>query len=147
MDLNKLKVALLLFWAVWFAIVFITNAMSALKAAGRLPPGWRFASKNFEAVEKAMSVHRAPRWVAGVLFAGVMAWQFAAFLLFAGALFASLAANALQPGLADHAFAAGIGLFAAFMIADELTLKYAYEQAHENLLILQVACLLLVHLA
>ena len=147
MDLNKLKVALLLFWAAWFAIVIVTNVLGALKAAGWLPADWRFASKNYEAVVKALSVHRLPRWAATGLFAAVVLWQLAAFLLFTHALLASLSGNTFVPGPADLAFAAGIGLFAAFMIADELTLKFAYEQAHENLLIAQLACLVVVHLS
>ena len=147
MDLDRLKLALLLFWSAWFAIVFATNAFSALKAAGRLPQGWRFASRNYEAVAKAVSVHRAPGWVPAALFAGVLAWQLAACVLFCDAFFVSLAAAVVQAGAADRAFAAGIGLFAAFMVADELTIKYAYEQAHELLLVAQLACLVVMHLA
>ena len=147
MDLNPLKVGLLLFWAAWFATVLATNTFGALRAAGGLSPKWTFASRNYEAVMKAVSVHAAPPWVARFLFAGVLAWQLAAFLLFAAALAASLAAGTLVTGAADRAFAAGIGLFAAFMLADEITIKYAYEQAHEMLLLSQPACLVLIHLA
>ena len=134
-----LKLALLLFWATWFSIVFLTNAFSAMKAAGRLPPEWKFASKNYEMVAKAVSLYRAPAWVPRLLFLGVMAWQFVAAALFWYALADMAVANA--------AFSAGILLFAAFMIADELTLKYAMEQPHELLFIAQIASLLVIRLA
>ena len=134
-----LKLALLLFWATWFSIVLLTNAFSAMKAAGRLPQEWKFASKNYETVAKAVSLYRAPAWVPRLLFLGVMAWQLVAAALFWYALADMTVANA--------AFSAGILLFAAFMIADELTLKYAMEQPHELLFIAQIASLLVIRLA
>jgi hypothetical protein len=41
--------------------------------------------------------------------------------------------------------AAGIGLWAAFMIADEITIKYAYEQSHELLFVAQLVSLVAMH--
>jgi hypothetical protein len=136
--MHFLKLALILFWALWFSIVFLTNAFSAMKAAGRLPPSWKFASKNYEMVAKAVSLYQAPAWVPLLLFLGVIAWQLGAAALFWYALADITVANA--------AFSAGILLFAAFMIADELTLKYAMEQPHELLFIAQLASLLALHL-
>jgi hypothetical protein len=137
--------ALTLFWAAWFAIVFLTNVFGALRAARILGPDWKFASKNFESVAKAVSLYSAPAWVARGLFAGVVAWQFAAATLYAVAFAATIGAGSFPMGLLDLAFGTGIALFAAFMLADEITIKYAYEQAHELLLIAQVASLALLH--
>lgn len=136
--MHFLKLALLFFWALWFSIVFLTNVFSAMKAAGRLPPSWKFASKNYEMVAKAVSLYQAPAWVPRLLFLGVVAWQLVAAALFWYALADTTVVNA--------AFGAGILLFAAFMIADELTMKYAMEQPHELLFIAQLASLLAMHL-
>jgi hypothetical protein len=141
-----LELALIFFWAAWFAIVAATNLCGGLKAAGRLPPSWRFASTNFEAVKKAVSIYAAPPWVAAFLFTGVIAWQLAACALFACAALASLQAHALSWPAVHAAFAAAIGLWAAFMLADEITLKYAYEQTHELLFLAQLATLVALHL-
>jgi hypothetical protein len=141
-----LKLAILAFWAAWFAIVFLTNLFGALKAAGTLSPDWKFASKNYEWVQKAVSVYSPPPWVAAFLFLGVLAWQFIAACAFAWALQASVRLGSVAAAPAATAFAIGILLWAAFMIADEITLKYAMEQPHELLFIAQVACLLLVTL-
>lgn len=145
MDERILAAGLTLFWASWFAIVFFTNVFGALRVAGAIGPGWKFASKNFESVVKAVSLYSAPAWVARGLFAGVVAWQFAAAFLYAAAFAAILGTASPPQGLLDLAFGTGIGLFAAFMLADEITIKYAYEQAHELLLIAQVASLALLH--
>lgn len=144
--LFTVKVALLAFWAAWFSIVFLTNLFGGLKAAGKLPETWTFASKNFEAVKKATSIHAAPPWVPALLFAGVILWQGITAVLFACAALASLSAGTMTWGAVNAAFAAGTMLWAAFMIADEITIKYAYEQAHELLFILQLATLVVVYL-
>lgn len=141
-----LKLALLLFWATWFSIVFLTNAFDAMKAAGMLPATWRFASRNYEMVVKAVSIYEAPKRVARLLFGGVLAWQALAAVLFWRALGRSASTGAVSLPTADAAFAAGILLWAAFMIADEITIKYAMEQPHELLLIAQLGSLLVIHL-
>jgi hypothetical protein len=145
-SIHFLKLAILAFWAAWFAIVFLTNLFGALRAAGVLAPEWKFASKNYEMVQKAVSIYSAPTWVARFLFLGVLAWQFTASCLFAWALQASARLGAVAMPQVDTAFAAGILLWAAFMIADEITIKYAMEQPHELLFIAQIACLVVIHL-
>ena len=146
MDLTPLKLALLSFWALWFSIVCLTNLFSALKAAGWLAPGWKFASKNYALVVKAVSLYEAPAWVPRLLFLGVVAWQLVAAALFWYALASSGAAGTLDMAAVNAACGAGILLWAAFMIADEITLKYAMEQPHELLLIAQLATLGVMHL-
>jgi hypothetical protein len=146
-SISFLKLAILAFWAAWFAIVFLTNLFGALKAAGSLPPEWKFASKNYELVQKAVSIYEPPAWVPRLLFLGVLAWQFLAACLFAWALLASVQVGAIAATPTQVAFGAGILLWAAFMIADEITIKYAMEQPHELLFIAQVACLVLMHVA
>jgi hypothetical protein len=141
-----LKLGLLFFWASWFSIVFITNAFSAMKAGGMLPPTWRFASKNFEMVAKAVSIYAPPAWLARLLFLGVLAWQLLAAVLFWYAVASSGGAGILNLDCVNAAFAAGILLWAAFMIADEITIKYSFEEPHELLFIAQVASLVVMHL-
>ena len=144
-SLYPIKLGLLFFWAAWFSIVFATNALSALKASGRLQPSWRFASKNYEMVCKAVSIYSPPAWVPRLLFVGVLAWQLAAALIFWVALATSGGAGVIEMAVTNAAFATGIFLWAAFMLADELTIKYAMEQPHELLLIAQLGSLLVMH--
>jgi hypothetical protein len=141
-----LKLGLLFFWAAWFSIVTLTNATSALKALGVLGPSWRFASKNYPMVVKAVSLYDAPAWLPKLLFVGVIAWQALAAALFWLALASSGAAGIIDLNAASMACAAGILLWGAFMIADEVTIKYAMEQPHELLLIAQLGSLLVMHL-
>ena len=144
-DLSALKLALLAFWAAWFAIVLLTNVFGFLKATGRLPPSWRFASKNYELVTKATAIYQPRPWLPGLLFGGVLAWQLIATAMYAYAFFASLD-DFIDLDAVNAAFTVGILLWAAFMLADEITLKYEQERTHELLFIAQLASLAAIHL-
>ena len=144
-KLFTLKLGLLSFWAAWFAIVFLTNLFSGLKSAGALPKSWKFASGNYETVAKATSVYQAPLWVPRVLFLGVVLWQLVATALYGWAFASSLKAGTLDWSAVNTAFAVGLGLWAAFMIADEITIKYAYEQSHELLFVAQLVTLVAIY--
>lgn len=141
-----LKLALLFFWAAWFSIVTFTNITSALKASGVLGPSWRFASKNYPMVVKAVSIYDAPPWLPRLLFMGVVAWQGLAAILFWYALFSSAGLGFVNVDAVNLACGTGILLWCAFMIADEITIKYAMEQPHELLLVAQLGTLLVMHL-
>ena len=144
-GLPALKLALLLFWTAWFAVVFLTNVFGGLKAMGALPPSWKFASGNYQAVAKATARYGPPAWLPPVLFVGVVLWQLAAAALFAWAAGAWLLEGRLDWRAVNLAFGAGIGLWAAFMLADEIVLKYEFERTHELLFIAQLVSLVAMH--
>jgi hypothetical protein len=116
--------ALMLFWALWLTVATVTNATNALKAAGALPKDFAFAAKNLELVETTVSIFGVPEAVSWLLFLGVIAWGTAAsFLLFR----AAARARRGDDGGITLAFAAAMGFFAAFMLADELFLAYVVQ--------------------
>ena len=84
MDLNlvTLKLGLVSFWGLWLLIVFLTNLFEGLKLLRIVPPYWKFASQNFQAVAQATGAYHAPPWVPQLLFLGVLLWQFVALMLF-----------------------------------------------------------------
>lgn len=144
-GLFALKLALLLFWTAWFAVVFLANGFGGLKAMGSLPPSWKFASANYQAVVKATAMYEPPAWVPPLLFAAVLLWQLTVAALFAWAAGAWLLEGRLAWRAVNLAFGGGIALWAAFMLADEITLKYEFERTHELLFIAQVASLVAMH--
>jgi len=146
LTLFSLKVVLVLFWGAWFAVVFLTNLFGAMKSFGMLPPSWKFASKNYDAVVKATSIYRPASWVPRILFVGVVLWQLIAAALYLWAFAVSVAAHAIVAGPVNAAFGTGIALWAAFMLADEITIKYGYEQSHELLFMAQLVTLLAIYL-
>jgi len=136
-----LKRGLLLFWAAWLGLVFLTNLLDGLKAAGVLPGGWSFASGNYAFVCQTTARYGTPAWLNAVLFAGVVCWEGLAAVLFA------LAGLRFRAGRLRHAaFIAGLSLWGAFVLADEVFVAYALEATHWRLFTAQLATLLAVEL-
>ncbi len=138
----QLKRLLLVFWAAWFTIVFATNLCDAAKAAGILDNSWAFASGNYAFVCQTTARYGPPGWVNDALFAGVLLWEAVAAASFWWAVFAY--ANDNRP--AYVAFTVGVGLWAAFLIADEVCIAYTVEATHFRLLIAQMLTLLVIEL-
>jgi hypothetical protein len=135
-----LKRGLLLFWAAWLSLVLTTNVLDGAKALGLLAESWAFASGNYGFVAQTTARYGTPAWINGVLFAGVICWEGLAAVLFwlAGWTFAKRWVLA--------AFAVGLALWAAFILADEFFIAYAIAATHWRLFIAQLATLLAVEL-
>jgi hypothetical protein len=139
-DAAQLKRGLLLFWAAWLSLVFVTNSLDAAKAAGLLGGSWAFASGNYAFLCQTTARYGTPGWVNAGLFAGVIAWEALAALLF------WLAGWTYRNRLLYPAFAAGLSLWAAFVLADEVFIAYAVAGTHWLLFTAQLATLLAVEL-
>jgi hypothetical protein len=100
MDLHllTLKVGLLSFWGLWLSIVLITNLFEGLKLLRIVPPYWRFASQNFQAIAQATGTYRADPWVPKLLFLGVLCWQCGTLGLFARAIITTSTDGILRLG-------------------------------------------------
>jgi hypothetical protein len=140
-----LKRALLLFWAAWLSVVFTTNVLDGCKALGLLGEGWAFASGNYRFLAETTARYGAPAWVNGILFLGVICWEGAAALLF---WLAWLRFRTKEGGrrVLYAAFTAGLGLWAAFLVADEVCIAYPVEGTHLRLFTAQLVTLLAVEL-
>lgn len=141
---STLQAGLVLFWAMWLTLVATTNLFDALRHLGALPPHFSLASYNFELVQKTVGAHGVPASVAAFLFAGVVAWELLASVLFWRAW---TAMKGGQPGTAasvTQAFVVSLALWAAFLIATEATVNYTTAASHKDTLIAQLATLLVV---
>jgi hypothetical protein len=80
------------------------------------------------------------------LFLGVIAWEGLAAVLFWLAWFSFRGRGQAGGAPLYAAFLTGLGLWAAFVIADEVCIAYAVEATHWRLFIAQLATLLTVEL-
>ena len=126
-----LKLGLLGFWTLWFAIVTATNVLGV--------------SSNDQAIVRATQRFAPPPWVPRFLFIAVIVWQAASTALLARAVALSLMHDAVDLAAATLALGSGIALWGAFMLADEITVKYEFERTHELLFIAQLATLIALH--
>lgn len=139
-----LKRSLLLFWAVWLTIVFLTNAADAAKAVGLLSESWAFASGNYRFVTETTARYGTPDWANAVMFAGVIVWEGLAAVLFWRACWLFQGASGRSARCA--AFTTSLLLWAGFMVCDEVFIAYAVEGTHLRLFIAQLGTVLVVEL-
>jgi hypothetical protein len=140
-----LKRGLLLFWALWLSLVCATNALDAAKAAGLLPEWWSLASGNYAFLVQTTARHGTPAWVNAVLFAGVIGWEVLAAALFWLAGWSFRGGSRGRPAV-YAASAAGVSLWATFILAEEVFIAYAVEATHWRLFTAQLATLLAIEL-
>jgi hypothetical protein len=141
-SILTLKQGLILFWALWISLVVLHNIFDALKELGILPPSWRFVSTNFQGIYDLIGGGRNPRWVAGLLYAGAIAWEgFTTYLLWA-ALLASR--GTINQSAVITAFAANLVLWAVFMLMDEAFGDYELGSAHLRFFIAQLVTLMFI---
>jgi hypothetical protein len=145
-DLATLKLGLLFFWGLWLSLVFVSNSLDGFKALGWLPQHWRFSSKNYGAVVKATSIYSAPKWLAGLLFLGVTAWQGLSGALFWRAFGSGLKSGMLARPEVSTAFAISLGLWAAMILADEIFRTYDLARTHLLIFVAQIVSLLAIYL-
>lgn len=145
-TLFSLKFGLLVFWWLWFVLVFATNMCEGFKVLHRLPWTWKFASHNFQPVVLALAEYAAPSWLPKIFFGGILLWQLLTVLIFGGATVLSFEQRALSWGLVNSAFAAGLGLWAAFVLADEFCKQYEPERGHVLFFTAQLVTLIALHL-
>jgi len=140
-----LKRGLLVFWAEWLSLVFATNALDGARALSVLGESWAFASGNYAFLARTTARYGTPVWLNAVLFAGVIAWEGLAAGLLWRAWWAYRGRGTGRAAL-YAAFAAGLSLWAAFVMADEAFIAYEVEATHWRLFTAQLATLLAVEL-
>lgn len=136
-----LKRLLVLFWAAYFSLTFLTNVTDAAKALEMVPTTWPFASGNYDAITQTTARYGAPAKVNAVLFGGVIVWEgLAAFQFWvAWVMFP-------RRHLVRAAFSVGLLLWAALLIADEVCIAYAVEATHWRLFTALLATLVAIEL-
>ncbi len=81
-------------------------------------------------MREAVETYEAPLWFAAALFGGVMVWQAVVAVLLWYTLTASLAAEHVQLAQANFAFVGAMGMWAAFILAEEVFKQYRTETKH-----------------
>ena len=144
LRLSTLQSGLVLFWALWLSLVTLTNTFDALRQLGLLPEAFTFASYNFDLVRETVGAHGIGTPLAVLLFAGVLVWELLASLLLWRAWAAMLHGAHGTAAEVTQAFVLSLALWAAFLIATEMTVNYVTAGTHKSTLIAQLATLLVI---
>jgi hypothetical protein len=139
------KRAVLLVWAAWLGVVFLSNLADAAKGLGLLDDSWAFASGNWRTIKETTARYGTAEFVNAVLFAGVILWEGVAACLFWLA-FWKFRGGGTGRKVLYWAFTSTSLLWGAFLVADEIFIAYPLESTHLRLIIGQLVTLLAVEL-
>ncbi len=140
-----LKRLLLLLWAVWLSVVFLSNLADAGKGLGLLDESWTFASGNWKLIQETTARYRTSAVVNAILFVGVILWEGIAAVLFWRASWSFRGRSSGQKVI-YLAFTSSLLLWGTFLIADEVLIAYPPESTHLRLFIAHLVTLLAVDL-
>ena len=143
--LSVIKRLLLLFWAAWLSVVVTTNVLDGLQALGVIPDTFPFVSGNWRWINQVMDPVGAPRGLQAAAFAGAVAWEALAALLFWRAVATYRGRPLAQEPAAVYACGVNLALWAAFQVLDEVVLAYQPEAVHRVVFLSQLVTLLLLH--
>lgn len=144
-----LKLVIVLLWAVWSTIVFLTNLTDGLRELGLLADTFPFASGNFAAIAQVTAVYQTPAAISALLFGAVLAWEGLNAGLFWWVVQRSRSLRDGHHREVNTAFILATGLWAAFMVMDEIFLAYrvaAFEQTHRSVFIAVLVSFLVIRL-
>jgi hypothetical protein len=141
---SSIQIGLVLFWAIWLTVVTTTNIFDAMRQLGALPARFTVVAYNFDLIERTVGAHGVPTSIAALLFAGVIAWELlASVLLWRAWLEMHRGAPGTAPEVTE-AFAVSLALWAAFLIATEMTVNYATSGTHKATLTAQLVSLIVI---
>ena len=140
---TPLQRLLLLFWSLYFLFVTASNLVDALQQLGWAPEAWSFTSGNFGMIAETVGEYGLSRGLAAILFALVILLESASTVFFAMALRDSVKDEGTTTGNQSRAFVCSIGLFAGFIVADELFVVYHRVSGLETTHFLVMCALLL----
>ncbi|MBI4382295.1 MAG: hypothetical protein HY574_14040 [candidate division NC10 bacterium] len=144
-----IKRGLMLFWALWLSIVFMSNIADGLKALKVLPDTWPFASGNYLFMVKVTNIYNTPESMVAILFSGVVIWEGLGALLFWRSFREFNGVNGSGLTTVYTAFGVSLALWAAFVIADEIFVAYKtanVEGTHMSVFASQLISLLVLRL-
>lgn len=119
---------IILFWALWFTLVALSDLANFLQTLNLLPSSFSFSSNNYKLIVKSLSFHTTPNhrlalWLFGI----ILLWVLLIAILFWCALFSP---NYLQLKISYVAFLLSLAMTACFVLWDELFIQYDLEHGH-----------------
>jgi hypothetical protein len=144
-SMTAFKRAILLFWALWWLLAFLTDALGGLTEIGAIAAAW-LPHSNYPGLVQSLAPYHPPGWLPPFLFVGIIAWS-----LLSTVLFALAASTPRQPAerwrrRSNAAFIVSLGLWLAFFLADQVVMKFDLEENHMVQGGFQLLTFLAVHL-
>ena len=138
-----LRRLLLVFWSLYFLLVAGSNLVDAFQQLGWAPGAWSFTSGNLAMIAETIGEYGLANGLAGLLYALVILVELAATVFFLAAFRDTWKVKEGKSANISRAFLCAIGLFAGFIVTDELFVVYHRISGLETTHFLVLCALLL----
>jgi len=119
--------AILLFWAMWFSLVSISDFTNLLQKFQIISEDFIFTSKNYDLISQSLLTYKIiSQKLTIILFSIIVIWA----VTIAGSFWvALLGPKALKLNMAYFSFLASLCMSGSFMLWDEIFLQYNFEHS------------------
>lgn len=141
-TITYFKKLLIIFWGVWWLSALWTDVVGGLAYLGVLQAEWAPA-KNYPFLVESLKMYPLYSWIPTVLFMGIIVWM----SLIVGYFLVTILAIATKKPfwrLANQSFAISMGLWLAFLLADQMIMNYQLEANHMVQACFQLLCWIFV---
>lgn len=129
MTISGFKRIIVLFWAIWWLLAFLTDVLGGLKQIGAIAAPW-LRNSNYPDLVAALAPYAPPDWLAPVLFVGIIAWSLLTTILFAIATVTPMQPSDRWRWRVNNAYIVSLSFWLAFFLADQIVMNFAFEQNH-----------------
>ena len=119
----------LVFWALWYLSITLTNMADCCAQFDIAPWAHRFRAGNLDEVYQAVTTLRWPARLGLILFLGVIALELTSTVLFGSAAYAAVMGQS-HTALGWVAVIFGISVWGLFLLADSLFRTYQFTVVH-----------------
>ena len=126
---ERFKKLIIVFWTLWWLIALWTDIVGLLAHNGLLQKSWA-PNTNYPFLVDSLKMYNAPEWLPQFLFGGIIVWLLLSTLAFCWAATSLAQEKEKWMRRADIAFTISLGLWLAFIIGDQLIMKFTLEENH-----------------
>lgn len=124
--LNKI---IIIFWAAWWLIAFWTDIVGSLAHLNVLHASWA-PDTNFPFLVSSLRMYNAPKWLAVLLYLGIIGWSFLCTAAFTWTACSLHKHPAIWRQRAQLAFILSLTFWFAFFLSDQIVMKFDLEENH-----------------
>ncbi|MEM7444172.1 MAG: hypothetical protein AAF414_12680 [Pseudomonadota bacterium] len=144
-SIGMFKRLIVVTWALWWVIAFLTDFLGAFENLGWASFGW-LQNGNYPAIVQAIAPFDPPSWLSVFLFAGVICWSFLSAVFLSIAALAPSRPRERWMALANIGFVISMAEWFAFLIADQIVQEYDLEGNHMEQAGVQLLCFIALHI-
>jgi len=126
---RSFKQIIVVFWALWWTIAFLTDVSGGLKHLQLINFSWAL-DLNYPALVKALEIYSEPLWLSTFFFVGIVCWSGLSAILFWIASFTNPSRHSAWLRRTQNAFIVSLCFWLVFFIADQAIMNFSLEENH-----------------